>query len=271
VTEAAPIPPEVRTLAEDGNALTLPFPGEERIADRRFVVRFMTFPTGPFNQVCRIRLEPGEVEAAVAEVRALLAERGRAGACEWEVGSAATPADLLARLETFGITPNPEQPSAPAMALVAPPRVRPRAGVRVSRVVTPEDAAHAAEVRARGFLGEQPWSPERRAAIAAEYAAIPKSEGSTTYLAWIDDRPVAAAEALYAAAGVIAAGAATLPEARGKGAFQSLVLARWEDAAARGTPALVCHAGDMSRPILERLGFVPVARMFFLNDSWKPE
>jgi hypothetical protein len=270
VTQAPEIPSAVRALAEDGNAMTVPFPGEERITDRCFVLRFMSFPTGPFNQVCRLRLAAEEVEGAVAEVRARLAERGRAGACEWEVGSAATPPDLIARLVALGITPNADQPSAPAMALVRPPRVRSHEGVRVTRVVTAEDAAHAAEVRARGFLGEAPWDPERRAGIAAEFAATPRYEGGATYLAWIDHRPVAAAEALYAAAGIIAAGGATIPEARGKGAFQALVLARWEDAAVRGTPALVCHAGDMSRPILERLGFVPVARMDFLNDAWKP-
>ena len=34
----------------------------------------------------------------------------------------------------------------------------------------------------------------------------------------------------------------------------------------RGTPVLVTHAGQMSRPILERLGFEPVARIDRLLD-----
>ena len=38
------------------------------------------------------------------------------------------------------------------------------------------------------------------------------------------------------------------------------------EAAARGTPVLVTHAGKMSRPILERLGFKPVARIDRLLD-----
>lgn len=265
------IAPEVRALAEDGNAMMEPLPGEERITDRRFVLRFMTTPIGPFNQVCRIRLAPEEIEAAVAEVRGLLAARGRAGTCEWEVGSSATPADLVARLEPSGILPVPEQPGAPALALVAPPEVRPRPDVRVTRVTTPQDAAIAMEIQERGFGTGEPWSEERRGAVAAEYAAQPLPTGSATYLAWVDDRPVAAAGGYFTPSGVIAAGAATLPEARGRGAFQALVAARWEEAVARGTPALVCHAGDMSRPILERLGFVAVARMHFLNDPWKPE
>jgi hypothetical protein len=53
--------------------------------------------------------------------------------------------------------------------------------------------------------------------------------------------------------------AATLPHARGRGAYRALVRARWGAGAARGTPALVTQAGHMSRPILRRLGFVEVA------------
>ena len=37
--------------------------------------------------------------------------------------------------------------------------------------------------------------------------------------------------------------------------YRALVRARWDDAVAAGQPALVVHAGAMSRPILERLGF----------------
>jgi len=36
------------------------------------------------------------------------------------------------------------------------------------------------------------------------------------------------------------------------------VRARWDEAVRRGTPALAVGAGAMSRPILERLGFVQV-------------
>jgi hypothetical protein len=66
------------------------------------------------------------------------------------------------------------------------------------------------------------------------------------------------------------AGGATLPEARGRGAYGALVVARWEAAVARGTPALVTHAGSMSRPILERVGFVAAAEVWFLNDAAPP-
>ena len=49
---------------------------------------------------------------------------------------------------------------------------------------------------------------------------------------------------------------AVLPELRGRGAYRALVRARWDHAAARGTPLLVVQAGDLSAPVLDRLGFV---------------
>jgi hypothetical protein len=59
-----------------------------------------------------------------------------------------------------------------------------------------------------------------------------------------------------------------LPEARGHGCYRALVRARWDDGVARGTPALVVQAGAMSQPILEGLGFEPVATMHVLVDRF---
>jgi hypothetical protein len=63
-------------------------------------------------------------------------------------------------------------------------------------------------------------------------------------------------------------GGAVLPEARGRGCYHALVQARWQDAVARQTPALVVQAGEMSRPIPERLGFEHVATMRVLVDRF---
>jgi predicted GNAT family N-acyltransferase len=57
-------------------------------------------------------------------------------------------------------------------------------------------------------------------------------------------------------------GAATLPRARGRGAYRALIAARWDEAAARGTPGLVVQAQETSRPILERCGFAVVCTMY---------
>ena len=57
-----------------------------------------------------------------------------------------------------------------------------------------------------------------------------------------------------------------LAEARGHGAYRALVRARWDDAVGAGQHALVVHAGAMSRPILERLGFHAAAEQEVLLD-----
>ena len=54
---------------------------------------------------------------------------------------------------------------------------------------------------------------------------------------------------------------------RGRGAYRALVRARWDVAVERGTPALTVSAGAMSRPILERLGFVTVGFAHGLSDT----
>jgi predicted acetyltransferase len=86
------------------------------------------------------------------------------------------------------------------------------------------------------------------------------------YLALVDGRPVASGSMIACSFAGFLSGAATLPEARGRGAFRALVRARWEDAVRRGTPALVVGAGAMSRPILERIGFRVVSETRVLID-----
>lgn len=65
-------------------------------------------------------------------------------------------------------------------------------------------------------------------------------------------------------------GGGVLEHARGGGVYRALVRARWDDAVAAGTPALVTQAGALSRPILERLGFEAVAEIEILLDREFP-
>jgi predicted acetyltransferase len=81
---------------------------------------------------------------------------------------------------------------------------------------------------------------------------------------------VAAAYAAYTPWGLLLFGGATVEPARGRGAYRALVAARAREAQERGTPALVVHAGAMSRPILERLGFEQVSRIDRLLDVLDP-
>jgi GNAT superfamily N-acetyltransferase len=88
------------------------------------------------------------------------------------------------------------------------------------------------------------------------------------YVAYVDGTPVARASGSFSEHGVTLFGGSTLPEARGRGAYRALVAARWDDAVARGTPALVTQASPMSRPILAQLGFEEVCKIRILLDAF---
>jgi GNAT superfamily N-acetyltransferase len=87
-------------------------------------------------------------------------------------------------------------------------------------------------------------------------------------VAVIDGRIVGSGSSTYLDRAVTLNGGSVAPEARGRGAYRALVHARWEDAAARGTPVLITQAGRMSAPILLRLGFEEVARIHILVDRF---
>jgi hypothetical protein len=89
---------------------------------------------------------------------------------------------------------------------------------------------------------------------------------AVTYAAWVDGRVAGGARSILTPRGVLLSGGATAPWARGRGAYRALVRARWEDAAARGTPALAVQAGSMSAPILRRLGFEKVVQFRRIED-----
>ena len=88
------------------------------------------------------------------------------------------------------------------------------------------------------------------------------------FLASFEGRPAASAMSIPSTRGVFLIAGATAPWARGHGLYRALVRARWDDAVARGTPALVTQANpDTSYPILKRLGFEDVCEIVRLEDA----
>jgi GNAT superfamily N-acetyltransferase len=145
------------------------------------------------------------------------------------------------------------------MVLTDAPAGAPPDGVEVRRARTPEERFEAERIAAIGF-GE-PVTP-----TPDTVPPLDPDDRKVVYLAYVDGVPVARASASFSEYGVTLFGGATLPEARGRGAYRALVAARWEDAVARGTPVLVTQAGAMSRSILASLGFREVCQIRILVD-----
>lgn len=241
-------------IAENANTYMPLGPSDERIVTDRYVLWMGRGDEPAWNVAQRFRLEPDEVDEVRAEIHGHLRRRGRTG-CSWEVGSHATPPDLVDRLLALGLVRDEPTPLAVGMVLTEEPRTLP-ADVEVRRVSTAEEAFEAEKIAAVGFGTPPPAGPK-------DFDPDPLN---SVYLAYVDGHPAARASASFGEHGVTLFGGATLPEARGRGAYRALVAARWRDAVERGTPVLVTQAGPMSRPILARLGFREVCEIEILID-----
>ncbi len=249
------------SIAENANTHQPLAPGHERIENERFVL-WMGIRTEPaWNVAQRLRLAADTIDDTIAEVHAILAAHGRTE-CSWEVGSSATPADLVERLKHRGMQDD-DDPEVIGMVLRHEPP--PVAGIE-SRPIRGFDEFREATAVAFAAFGSVPPSDEARE--RARYEEEIAAGHQRTFVATMDGRIVGSGTSTYLDGAVTLNGGSVLPDARGRGAYRALVRARWEDAAARGTPVLVTQAGRMSAPILERLGFEEVARIHILVDRF---
>jgi GNAT superfamily N-acetyltransferase len=153
-----------------------------------------------------------------------------------------------------------------AMALVTPPFVSAGEDVEVKKVESLDEFAGAARVEMEAFQTPTHMREEIEAGLAQRFEEYQDPRNPERgFIALIDGRIVGASSAIPADGGVALFGGSVLPEARGRGVYRALLCARWDFAVERGTPALTVQAGRMSKPILERLGFVQLAaaRVFF--------
>jgi ribosomal protein S18 acetylase RimI-like enzyme len=225
-------------LAENPNTYVPLRPGHERLVTDRYVFWFGTGDHPGWTVAQRFRFRAEELDEVRAELHRHARARGRT-ALSWEIGSSATPADLVERLLALGLEKD-EEFLRVGMALTTEPPDVP--GVEVRRAESDTERRLAAQIGSTVFgtpFGEPP----------------PPDPNTVVYLAYVDGEPVARATGSFGEHGVTMSGGSVLPAARGRGAYRALVRARWDDAVARGTPLAVTDAGSQSRPILARLGF----------------
>jgi Acetyltransferase (GNAT) family len=259
----APIPAHLLSVAENANTHQPLEPGDERVENDRFVLWMGTGDHPSWNVVQRLRLRPDEVDATRAEVHELLLSRGR-GACTWEVGSSATPTDLVERLLARGLVDDADPDVIGMLLTEAAPAAPPGIEARPARDFA--EFAEALRVAGAAFGMQDELRDETANRLRFENE---RSLGlRTTFVALADGEIVGSASSTYVEGAVALNGGAVLAHARGRGAYRALVAARWEDAVERGTPALVTQAGRMSAPILVRLGFREVTRIRILVDRF---
>ncbi len=245
-------------LAEEPGLWLPPEPSQTIVRGERYAL--VLRPQGAF--VHRIRLEPGEVAGAVAVVRAAVRGRG-IGEALWWVGEFSTPPGLAEELAGLGLEPG-DPPALRTLGITRRPDGH--AEVEVRRVETLEEYLQALAIDWEAFRVPATDLPARREAAVTAWPGILADGSSLTYLAFLDGEAAGFARAIFTPRAAILMGGATLPHARGRGVYTATVLARWEDAVARGVPRIAVSAGPLSAPVLERLGFEVLAGVRLLRD-----
>ncbi|HET7129231.1 MAG TPA: GNAT family N-acetyltransferase [Gaiellaceae bacterium] len=208
---------------------------------------------GKYVNVFRPSFALNDAAEILAEVRAL----APSATGSWQTDSRDL-ADALVAAGARRPAPPLEFEFVALATATAPPAVD---GIDVRRVESFDDYLVGLEIA----LSAEQYTDEVRARRRAEAEATwerRRSGPAMEWLASIDGEPVAHARAFPGPRGFLLDGGATTPSARGHGAYRALIAARWHEAVARGTPALVVQAGEMSRPILERCGFEVVCTMY---------
>lgn len=249
------------SIAENANTHQPLAEGHARIENDRFVLWMGIRSEPAWNVAQRLRLTEATIDETIEEVHRLLRARGRTE-CSWEVGSSATPADLVEQLRRRGMEDD-DDPDVIGMVLSQEPPAA--AGIEGRPI---RDFAEFQEANAVAFAAFGSLPPSDEARERSRYDEEVAAGIQRTFVAVLDGRIVGAGTSTYLDGAVTLNGGSVLPEARGRGAYRALVRARWEDAAERGTPALVTQAGRMSAPILLRLGFEEVARIHILIDRF---
>ena len=222
-----------------------PFDGVER-TDR--VIRILL---PHWRGVLWSDLDEGTADAAIA---AEIERFAGLGEFEWKLYSYDQPADLPDRLRAAGFTPEDTETLLIGEVERLPHDGPLPDGIELREVTDEAGIAAMGRVNLEGF-------GETASEAFGERVLKEIREGRTRLVvAFAGDRPVSMGRVEFYAGTEFGGlyGGATVPDWRGKGIFRAVVAQRTRWAAEAGHRYLQTDASDDSRPILERLGFVPV-------------
>jgi hypothetical protein len=258
-----PLSGDLRAFAEDPGAFVAIGPDEERILTDRYSVTFTPGEHFWSASVQRLRFGVDDIPAGVAEIRDLMAARGRKAAA-WTVGPSATPDGLLERLLAMRMTSESDAGSL-ILVLTVPPQTQ-STPFEVRLVTSYADHLAAIEVANQGFAFPSGDARDERRRARASFQSERAGGHSVRLLALDGDRPVATGRAWFSPLGLYLGGGATVPSERRRGAMSAVVARAWEAAVDRGTPTLVTLGGAMAAAGLQRIGFRAVGRVWHLVD-----
>jgi hypothetical protein len=217
----------------------------------------------PLANLCGLAdLSDRDADVTIARVKDRFATERKAFG--WVTGPGTRPRDLDRRLAAAGM-----QPIAHLAGMSAPVDlpVQANEAVRI-REVTAEEQGRETDMMGRAY-----GMPADIASLFVRMVSSNPGLRSRAYFAYLDgDSPIAWSYLVYLPKSpvVLLGGAATLPEARGKGIYHGLVKRRLADARRDGREAAVIQADrDTSAPICAKLGFRELCSLEVYG--WSPE
>ena len=249
-----------------------PGPGVEVMATARYHLTLQPdLPAAGPNSVAFIRCSAGEVDDLVREVRAIVTPRHLP--LMWTLDPGTEPPDLAERLAAYGVVPDPHGESFDVMVLpadAAPVQQR-MAGLEIVDALASAEAFQQADaVSGEAFRSNLSRDTRGYAEQLERRRAAQRATGNRhVLLARVDGEPAGTAGlTLRPPGGAILNGGAVRPGFRGRGVYRALVAARMAIVRQAGLPGVSVWGGQMSGPILARLGFVTVGwRKFYLDMS----
>ena len=219
------------------------------------VVRWVTVDGSGWSGIVWSDLDEASADRVIAGQVAFFRDRDEK--FEWKLYDYDQPPDLARRLLVAGFTAEAEEALMVAdVAAVAVPVELP-AGVRLLPVTDEASVELLIDVHERVFGIDH---SQLRQSLLTQLRDSPEVTGMVVAMA--GDEPVCSARIEFLPGTEFAGmwGGGTLPAWRGRGIYRALVGYRARLAAARGYRYLQVDALPDSRPILERLGFVRLAR-----------
>jgi GNAT superfamily N-acetyltransferase len=209
---------------------------------------------GSWRAVVWSRLTEDDADDVIAREIA----RAAGTAFEWKLYSHDRPTDLPGRLRAAGLTPEPVETVMVAEIAELDLPVTDPEGVRLAAVDHPSGVEAMLRVHDDVF-GAGSVYPSVVEAVRTALDMRPKPIEAV--IAWAGDVAISAGRVEFHEGTDFASlwGGGTLPEWRGRGVFRALVGHRALLARERGYRYLQVDALPTSRPILQRMGFHPLA------------
>ncbi|WP_084668212.1 GNAT family N-acetyltransferase [Myxococcus stipitatus] len=220
-------------------------------------VRALGPSPSPFdNSLCWARTDEGNADAVIQAQVEHFRARGRA--FMWKVYTQDEPHDLEARLLRAGFEVESRVSWAVFDTACPLPPASTRPGVELRRVESASELLAAMEVQEVVWKEDCQWLLH---SLTEELRNQP--ELLRVFVGWAGAKPVCSSWLRIEEGTPFASlwGGSVHPDFRGQGLYRAMVAARAQEARQRGITYLHVEAGDMSRPILEHLGFQVLSRV----------